>query len=135
MKITELPEDIVDKLRNFARSQMELVSDYEEKDQLETAYLARWAVLEKIVKTVAKEWDNSWEANSLPRKKDFIAALDHFGLDGAGVWGVMDSQGKARGFRNQIAHTGRKFTRRVQYIKLGKQLDQMTTKLLRMASQ
>ena len=137
---------------------MELVKFYESVNQLETAYLARWAVLEKFVKAVTAEYrrcmlkhalrqwsayvngnlpvhpkerlDTRLKAKHLPEKSEFIAALNYFGFDGAELWGIMGYEGKAkpRGFRNQIAHTGRRFTRVQQYKKLSNLLALATRK-------
>lgn len=56
--------------------------------------------------------------------------LSDFGYESEKIWSVMESKGKAREFRNQIAHTGRKFTRQTQYKKLSAQVESITKVLL-----
>jgi phosphopantetheinyl transferase (holo-ACP synthase) len=153
-----LPQSVAKEIRRFAKTRVELAAEYERRDQLETAYLARWAILERFVKAVVveyrrqklkrvlREWlayldgkhstqprekpDVRLDANHFPERSEFIAALRYFGFDGAAVWKVMDSNGKPRGFRNKIAHTGRKFTKPLQYHKLKKHLESATKKTI-----
>lgn len=155
----KLSKKTVTELQHFAKSQMNLVRFYETKGQFETAYLARWAILEKFVRAVDTEYrrvqlrhalaewfdyldgkrqrrptsklDPNVEAAHLPGRRDFVAALNFFKFDGARLWRVMDSKGKPRGFRNQIAHTGRRFTKERQYRKLSKLLEEQAQKAMR----
>ena len=51
-----LPRDLQKILRGFAVSQIALVQEYEKNSQLETAYLAKWAIAEKFVKLITTEY-------------------------------------------------------------------------------
>lgn len=145
-------------LRAFAASRMDLVAFYEGKGQFETAYLARWAVLEKFVKAVVAEYrrdqlkaslfewlqyvrrkqprkparspETTLEVRHLPERTEFVRALNYYEFDGRRLWSVMGATAKPRGFRNQIAHTGRRFTKELQYRKLSKLLNDVTAKTL-----
>ena len=55
------------------------------------------------------------EPRSLPQKPEFIAALNQYGLMGDKVWKVMDSKGKFRRHRNEIAHVGKRFVNEVMF--------------------
>lgn len=127
---------------------MQLVVEYESAGNLEMAYLARWAIIEKLVKVVTSEyrkdslrkavaeWMNflggeggkrpSLKLNTtldlkvLPEKNEFNKALSYFGLDATLIWSVMDSEGKPRRRRNEIAHTGKRFGRDSSYRDLSK---------------
>lgn len=153
-----LPQDLRKELKVFAVSQMALVREYEQKRQFETAYLARWAIAERFVKVVTTEYRRErlrrvlgeWldyldrkedrqpqdkpvtalETRNLPKESEFKQSLSHFGYECEEIWSVMESKGKAREFRNQIAHTGRKFTRQSQYEKLSAQVESIAKILL-----
>ena len=62
--------------------------------------------------------DFSIEVNTLPKKQKFIKALQYYGFNGNAVWAVMDSKGKHRRHRNELAHTGKKFINMLLYEKL-----------------
>lgn len=153
-----LPRKLAEEIQEFSHSRLALVHIYEDKQQHETAYLARWAILEKFVKTVVTEYRRELLKHSLidwlgyvngqiskkpskqpqtrllvtnlPEKRELINALNFYGYDGAAIWRVMDSEGKPRGFRNQIAHTGRQFTSERQYRKLSELLKKQIEKVI-----
>lgn len=154
----KLARELRTELRAFAASRMDLVEFYEGKGQLETAYLARWAILERLVKVVVAEYrrdqlkaallewleyargkrqnrpsrdpETTLEVRHLPEKREFVRALNYFGFNGRRLWGVMGATAKPRGFRNQIAHTGRRFTKKRQYQKLSKLLSDVISETL-----
>ena len=94
-------------LIDFRSDQEKLISQYDLESNLEMAFLVRWSILEKFVKTVTIEYrrcllhdslrlwlsyiekgtakpknapKTALEANVLPKKPEFIAALDHLSL-------------------------------------------------------
>jgi len=132
-------------LIEFRRTQDALVRHYEKAENREMAYLVSWSILERFVKAVAYEYRrellrkslNEWlehvqkgkpqpskkpnflvETNTIPIKKEFIKALQHYGFDGIEIWAIMDSKGKHRRHRNELAHTGKKFINMALYYML-----------------
>lgn len=141
----KLPRTIINELLEFRESQEKLVQLYQSRENLEMAYLTRWSILEKLVKTVASDFRRknlidslqAWlvyarkgeqrpsknpntaiELKTLPQKKEFIDSLNQYGLLGEDVWQIMDSSGRHRRNRNEIAHTGKKFINYLAYMKL-----------------
>ena len=124
-------------LRVFHDTQEKLISHYNSEQNYEMAYLVRWSILEKLVKTIAAEYrrdilvkslqdwlthlkkdtpkpskkpNTAIDLITLPHKSEFIASLNYFGLNGDSLWSVMDSNGKHRRHRNELAHTGKKLS-------------------------
>lgn len=151
-----LPVKIRNELRDFRVSQEKLFLHYQSEQNHEMAYLVRWSILEKIVKTVATEYRRSllieslqeWlahvkknepkpkknpntavEFKTLPQKNEFIASLNYYGLNGQDMWLVMDSTGKHRQHRNKLAHTGKKFINYLLYTKLLTDMEKLTNKV------
>ena len=140
-----LSENARQELREFRRTQESLVEDYLSNEQFEMSYVAQWSILEHGVKNIAVEYRKahlleslkSWmayienggpkpkaapktviEKISLPQKVEFLAALKHFGIDANVVWSAMDSRGRHRRHRNEIAHTGKRFINHLLYRQL-----------------
>ncbi|NOT64520.1 MAG: hypothetical protein HOP06_00470 [Methylotenera sp.] len=127
----------VSELLAFRAIQEKVILHYKSEENREMAFLACWAILEKFIKVIATEYRRcllekslrDWLAYidsginkptkkpetvldnvNLPKKSEFISSLNNYGFDGEGVWIIMDSEGKHRRRRNELAHTGRKFT-------------------------
>jgi hypothetical protein len=140
--MNKLTNKVKEDLLKFRRAQDALASHYEKTENREMAYLVRWSILERFVKVVATEYRldllrnslNEWlahiengkprpsknpkfsiEVNTLPEKQEFIKALQYYGFNGTDVWAVMDSRGKHRRHRNELAHTGKKFINMALY--------------------
>lgn len=140
--MNNLTNKVKEDLLEFRRAQDALASHYEKTENREMAYLVRWSILEKFVKVVATEYRldllrnslNEWlahvengnpkpsnkpkfsiEVNTLPKKQEFIKALQYYGFNGTDIWAVMDSSGKHRRHRNELAHTGKKFINMLLY--------------------
>ena len=143
--MNKLTNKVKEDLLEFRRAQDALASHYEKTGNREMAYLVRWSILEKFVKVLATEYRldllrnslNEWlahvangkprpskktdfsiEVNTLPKKQEFIRALQYYGFNGTDVWAVMDSSGKHRRHRNELAHTGKKFINYLLYMML-----------------
>jgi hypothetical protein len=141
----ELPVEVRSRLVGFRDTQQKLLSHYESAKQYEMCYVVQWSILEHAVKEIAIEYRKvnaienltAWvehftagairpksvpnttiEKFGLPQKNEFIAALEQFGLDADTVWIVMDSRGKHRRHRNEIAHTGKRFVNHLLYLSL-----------------
>ena len=152
----KLPKLIIQELLEFRESQELLVQHYQNKENLEMAYLTRWSILEKLVKTVASEFRrqslisslHAWlayatkgkqqpsknpntaiELKVLPKKGEFIASLNQYGLLGQDVWLVVDSNGRHRRNRNEIAHTGKKFINYLAYMKLMTEMSEIINRV------
>lgn len=151
-----VPLKIRNELEEFRASQEKQLLRYQAEKNNEMAYLVRWSILEKLVKTLAteyrrrilivslREWLNhienggpkpaknpntSVESKVLPKKEEFIACLNYFGLNGQDVWTIMDSKGRHRRHRNELAHTGKKFVNYLLYITLLSDLEKITEKI------
>lgn len=134
--MAKLPIKIKKELLEFRATQENLILHYKSVGNKEMSYLVCWSILEKSVKTIAaeyrccllkkslREWlaylENSTKQPSkkpnividpisLPQKDEFISALNYFGFNGDNTWLVMDSGGKHRRHRNELAHTGKRF--------------------------
>lgn len=143
-------------LRAFHDTQEKLISHYNSEQNYEMAYLVRWSILEKLVKTIAAEYrrdilvkslqdwlthlkkdtpkpskkpNTAIDLITLPHKSEFIASLNYFGLNGDSLWSVMDSNGRHRRHRNELAHTGKKFINYLLYHSLIADLEQATIKV------
>ena len=77
----------------------------------------------------SKNPNTAIELKVLPQKKEFIACLNYYGLNGEDVWAVMDSSGKHRRHRNELAHTGKKFVNYALYLMLLSDMEKMTEKV------
>lgn len=138
-----LKPEVVKTLIDFRAVQELLAEVYENNKQHETAYLARWAILEKFVKTIAYEYrremlrkslaewtdylDGKWDkrpdttpkcaldAVTLPREKEFFSCLSYFGFNAKEIWALMDSKGRFRIRRNDIAHKAIRFGSKKKY--------------------
>jgi hypothetical protein len=135
--MTPLPDKIVQQLLDFQKKQEVLLFDYKKKGSLEMMYLVQWSILEKLVKVVTSQYrreilkkslsnwleyiknDGSRPAKSpnttlslttLPKKEEFKAALFFYDINADDIWLVMDSEGHHRTYRNELAHTGKKFS-------------------------
>ena len=156
-----LTREAQSELRAFAEDQMALVRNYEKHKSFEAAYLARWAIAERFVKTVAAEhreatlraalweWtqyldgteterpssklDTTLESFSLPNKKEFKVSLESYGFDADSIWKVMDSGGQPRRRRNEIAHTGKRFSRVDYYERLAVEVQAVVDIVLRLS--
>jgi hypothetical protein len=131
---------------------------YENNKQYETAYLARWSILEKFVKTVATEYRRDFlrkslagwtdyldgrlkqkprkpntilESNSLPQEKEFRVCLNYFGFDAGVVWNLMDSNGRFRKRRNDIAHKATRFGIKTKYAEMKPHMVDLITSIYR----
>lgn len=152
----KLPLKIRNELREFRSVQEKLIQHYQSENNNEMTYLVRWSILEKLVKTVATEYRRNlllkslqdWlahvkkgdpkpseipntviELKTLPKRNDFITYLDYYGLNGQGIWKVMDSSGKHRRHRNELAHTGKKFINYFLYRLLSADMEKLTEKV------
>ncbi len=132
-----LSDENVKKLVEYRNTQEVLWTKYKERNNLEMMYLVQWSILEKLVKVITieyrrdiltksmKSWlahlDNGQEkpdrtpnftvdVKVLPNKNELKAALDYYGLNSEIVWSVMDSEGKHRKRRNELAHSGKNFS-------------------------
>jgi len=137
-----LKPEVIKNLIDFRALQELHAEVYENNKQYETAYLARWSILEKFVKTVAHEyrremlrkslaeWTDYLDGklkqkprkpncilapNNLPEEKEFRACLTYFGFDADAVWELMDSNGRFRKRRNDIAHKAVRFGIKTKY--------------------
>lgn len=140
--MSTLKPEVVKTLIDFRALQELHAEVYENNKQHETAYLARWSILEKFVKTIAYEYRREmlrkslteWTdylngklkqkprrpncilaPNNLPEEKEFRACLTRFGFDADAVWGLMDSNGRFRKRRNDIAHKAVRFGIKTKY--------------------
>ena len=138
----KIPTNIAQELIKFYSNQEKLIIQYSSENNREMCYLVQWSVLEKFIKTIASEYRrsllreslNAWlsylessdnrpsknpqtaiEINTLPNKSEFIASLKHYGFNGDEIWALMDSKGKFRRYRNELAHTGKRFNSLVYY--------------------
>ena len=152
----KLPAKIRVELKAFRVTQENLIRHYQSDDNHEMAYLVRWSILEKVVKTIAteyrrnilikslQEWlahvkknepkpsknpNTSVELKMLPQKNEFISSLNYYGLNGQDMWLVMDSTGKHRQHRNKLAHTGKKFINYILYTKLLSDMEKLINKV------
>ena len=144
-----LKREIVEELLEGREKQLLLVDEYENRKQFETAYLALWAILEKFTKTVAREyrremlrkslvkWNDyldgrleqkphkpnfTLDSHTLPKEGEFHKCLESFGFDSECVWNVMDSQGRFRKRRNEIAHTASRFGSEKKYAEMRQEI-------------
>lgn len=133
----KLRTTIANDLLMFRANQEKLILHYKSLENREMAFLACWAISENFIKVVAteyrrclleqslREWlayvesgikkptnkpETVLDSINLPKKSDFISSLNYYGFDGEAVWVIMDSKGKHRRWRNELAHTGKKFT-------------------------
>jgi len=146
--MSTLKPEVVKNLIGIRELQLLHVEVYENNKQYETAYLALWSILEKFVKTVAYEYRREmlrsslaeWtdyldgkqekrpesapkcilDAITLPKKNEFFACLNYFGFIAEKVWAVMDSQGRFRLRRNDIAHNAKRFGNKANYQEMEK---------------
>lgn len=65
--------------------------------------------------TIPEKSSFSLELNFLPEKREFIGALEYFGLPSDTIWALMDSEGKYRERRNKIAHSAAPFSKESTY--------------------
>ena len=139
-------------LLEFREAQEKLILYYKSDENREMAYLVCWSILERFVKAVAteyrrtllqkslEEWTayimeggrkpsttprTSIESITLPKKSEFIESLNNYGFSGKKIWLVMDSGGKHRRHRNELAHTGKKFVNMILYHSLYSDLEKM----------
>ncbi|MGV7235167.1 MAG: hypothetical protein ACQ9ET_02815 [Nitrosomonadaceae bacterium] len=154
----KLPHNVIADLIEFRTAQNELLADYESEKNNEMAFLVRWSILEYFVKAIAAErrriqlrnsllaWlsyvdgdaekpsknpQTSIEARTLPNKSEFIVSLNDFGFKGNEVWELMDSRGKYRRHRNELAHTGKKFINALNFYFMCVQMDKLINKVFR----
>ena len=149
---------IISELETFRATQEKQIAHYQSEKNNEMAYLVRWSILEKVVKTVTSEYRRTnlikslegWlshiksgtkkpsknpstviELKVLPQKNEFLSALNYYGLIGNDMWTVMDSEGKHRRHRNELAHTGKKFMNFLLYQDLMSDMEKLTNKLFK----
>lgn len=135
--MTPIPDKIVHQILDFKKKQEILLLDYKKNGSLEMMYLVQWSILEKLVKVVTSQYRREILKNSLcewleyienngsrplkqpntvlnlkglPNKDEFKAALYFYDLNADDIWSVMDSEGRHREYRNELAHTGKRFS-------------------------
>lgn len=128
---------------------MTMVSEFEKKENYESAYLIKWQLIEKTVKEVAKvvrkkklvtsleswlSYVNNPDSSNKPKEiKNFaidsnslpavVLVEEYFGKSLLNVNEVLDSSQKYRIKRNAIAHNFEPFGQETTYQKYSKKLD------------
>lgn len=152
----KIPSNTSKELTEFRDKQNSVLREYINEKNYEMSFLVRWAILEKVVKTIARENRritlveslNNWlsyiekgtekpnkapqtsiDPKTLPNRQEFHDCLNAFGFNGKEIWNIMDSNGRYRRHRNELAHTGKKFGNHLQYTVMCSNMDKLINKI------